>query len=79
MSFKVNSINPFDRKFFGRSMRKFIVSKNVTTPLKVNMDSVDDFNRHFQKQLFELKKSSVQPQSTDTFKVEDFTNIPSIF
>jgi hypothetical protein len=79
MSLKVNSINPLDKNFFGHSLQKFNANKKLSTPVKTKMSSVDDFNRHFQKEIFAMKNSSVQTQSADTFNAEEFTTLPSIF
>ena len=59
MSYKVNSLNPFDKGFFGKSIAawsKIQKSKGeMLAPSVLKSDSIDDFNRHFDMLLFKPK------------------------
>jgi hypothetical protein len=80
MTFKVNSLSPFDKKFFGKSMKSW-GNRNIGEPLKsskLKLDSVDEFNKYFQQKTFDLKagKSAIVK---DTFDMETLATKPSIF
>lgn len=74
MQFKVNSLNPFDKKFFGKSMAAWSNRKSadISNPVKMELSSIDDFNKHFMDKIFghKLERS---PKS-DTFLTDIDTN-----
>lgn len=47
---KMNSLNPFDKKFFGRSLRNRI-NLPISNPTKLKQDSADDFNKYMFQQM----------------------------
>jgi hypothetical protein len=77
---KVNSLNVFDRKFFGKSMKEWANRKIVGTlsSSNIKLDSVDDFNKHFQQKVFNFKGGN-NVIVKDTFDLEALFGKPSIF
>ena len=68
MSIKINSLNPFDKGFFGKTMNDW-AKYHKDHPLKADssnlkMSSVDDFNKYFQYKLGVVKGKVT---SGDTF------------
>ncbi len=70
MAFKVNSLNPFDKGFFGKTMQAYAkeYKGKVLTPSKLEQSSIDDLNKYFSKKMIteRLEKSP----TTDVFKAE---------
>jgi hypothetical protein len=77
---KVNSLNVFDRNFFGKPMKEWANRKIVGTlpSSNIKLDSVDDFNKHFQQKLFNFKGGN-NVIVKDTFDLETIFEKPSIF
>lgn len=76
---KVNSLNPFDKGFFGKTMSAWAKRDiKISNPSNLKMTSIDDFNRHFDLQLMAKKLEKTPP--SDTFaEIEPPTGIPNIF
>lgn len=77
---KTNTLNPFDKAFFGKSMaaraRDLKNSGELLTPSKLKLDCIDDLNNFFVKQ--SIAKTLEKTPVSDTFaKVENGTDIPS--
>lgn len=71
MTFKVNSLNPFDKGFFGKTLNSWS-KRNVAeslTPSNLKLDSFDDFNKHFD--IFTFTKTELQNQANQTLKSTD--------
>lgn len=81
MAFKVNSLFPFDKAFFGKPMRAWANrnSGEMLYPSRLKMDSIDDFNKHFDSMFSKLGRSEKSP-AVDTFEVsKDGTLVSDIF
>lgn len=77
---KTNTLNPFDKAFFGKSMaarsRDLKNSGELLTPSKSKLDCIDDLNNFFVKQ--SIAKTLEKTPVSDTFaKAEIGTDIPS--
>ncbi len=70
MTFKVNSLNSFDKGFFGKTMQAYAKENKgkVQNSSKLELSSIDDLNKYFSKKMFteRLEKSP----TTDVFKTE---------
>lgn len=75
MAFKVNSLFPFDKAFFGKPMRAWSNrnSGEMLNASNFKLDSIDDLNNHFDKKLFEFVGSRKLEKSpvNDTFAIKD--------
>ncbi len=81
MSFKVNSLYPFDKAFFGKPMRAWANRKSgeMLHSSNLKMDSIDDLNKHFDNMFFNMKKLEQTP-TVDTFEVsKDGSLVSDIF
>lgn len=71
MTYKITSLNPFDRGFFGSTLLKQRKFPKNFTPSKLEQDSIDDFNKHFcQKILMTKKADSKKIQQVQTLNNE---------
>lgn len=57
MTYKITSLNPFDRGFFGSTLLKQRKFPKNYTPSKLEQDSIDDLNKHFLQKMFMFKKA----------------------
>ncbi len=81
MTFKVNSLNPFDKAFFGKPMSAWANrnSGEMLKPSKFTMDSIDDFNKHFAAKMKDFGKLEKSPE-IDTIELSnDGTLVSDIF
>lgn len=72
MSMKITSLNPLDKGFFGKTMREWANCRmNIANekPSKLQMTSVDDFNKHFQDKLFSKEMRRVL--NSDVFSKQE--------
>jgi len=78
MAIKLNSLNPFDRGFFGKTMAAWAkINKTrgeMLNPSNLKMSSIDDFNKHFQDKLFPMKFERA-PHSDNFSKAEKVENL----
>lgn len=66
---KVNSLNPFDKGFFGKTMAAAQMMNRsrgeMLYPSKLSLDSIDDFNKHFD--MMKLNSKFEKSPVKDTF------------
>lgn len=76
MAIKVNSLNPFDRDFFGKTMADWVnkrkYSGKMLYPSNLKQSSIDDFNKHFQDKIFQMpfEKSPAADEFSQEAKIE---------
>ena len=70
MTFKVNSLNPFDKAFFGKTMQAYANrnSGEILNPTKLELSSIDDLNHYFSKKI--ITERLERAPKADVFKPE---------
>lgn len=78
MSFKVDFLYPFDKGFFGKTLSAWSKSHagEGIKPYKIEMSSIDDFNKHFADKFFEHRLERTPETDKYTLQLADqFPNI----